>query len=336
MINYKRIAREIDVVFCVIVLPLLLSIIPIERMFVNSRIFTVMLVAFLYATYFLFRKIHFPRLIMSRRFGMAALFVISVSFVAYLLAHFPFTDDFLLQLPEGEFPRVTAHRSQRVWFLFLVVCGFSLSIDLTFELFSQVLARRELEYEKNKAELSLYKAQINPHFLFNSLNTIYGMIITGSEKTEEAFSRFTDMLRYMYDFPMADKVSMRREVEYIGNYIGFQSLRYGDGVRVEWNVSIDDDSIAIHPMILINFIENAFKFGASSCEESYIEARAEMSDRHMVFEVRNSIVNRSNEGQVGIGIENCRRRLELLYNGRYSLDISEKDDVYNVRLELDL
>ena len=216
-VNPKKISVYIDIAFCAVVLPLVLSIIPIEKMFASSTIFTVVLIVFLYTIYFLYRKIRVPSLLMKRKYLQAFLFVGSLLVVTSLLAHFPLTDDFIMRLPEREIPRVSAHRAQRVWFLFLVVSGFSLSIDLTFELFRQVIARKEMEEAKDKAELSLYKAQINPHFLFNSLNTLYGMIVSRSEKTEEAFVKFTDMLKYMYNNPTEEKISLEKELEYIDN-----------------------------------------------------------------------------------------------------------------------
>lgn len=336
MVSQNKVSRTIDIVFCVIVLPLLLSIIPIEKMFVNSRIFTILLVLFLYGVYFTIRSVSFPRLIWKKRYLTAFLVLSALFMVAYLLARFPFTDDFILNLPEGEFPRVTAHRAQRVWFLFLVVCGFSLSIDLTSELFRQIIVRKEVEYAKDKAELSLYKAQINPHFLFNSLNTIYGMIVSGSERTEEAFISFTDMLKYMYDYPTADKVSIGREIEYVGNFIRFQSFRYGDMTTVEWKHDVDDPSAEIPPMILIVFIENAFKYGASSSVPCRIEASAVVKDGHLHFEVSNMVIDRETGIRSGIGVDNCRSRLNLLYSGRYSIDMGEKDGLYNVILDIDL
>ncbi len=336
MTGLKKVSRTIDIIFCVVVLPLLLSIIPMERMFANSRIFTILLVGFLYSVYLIIRSVNFPRLIWKKKYIRAALIMVLLFTVTSLLAHFPLTDALIMNLPEGEFPRVTAQRTQRVWFLFLVVSGFSLAIDLTCELFRQIIARKELEYARDKAELSLYKAQINPHFLFNSLNTIYGMIVAGSDKTEDAFVSFTDMLKYMYEYPDADKISVSREMEYVGNYIDFQSLRYGETTQVKWNYEIDDPSLEMPPMILVTFIENAFKYGASSSAECAIEASADVRDGRLHFEVSNMIVNRGQDEKVGIGIENCRSRLNLLCPGKYSLVTTEDDGRFDVKFDLDL
>lgn len=335
-VNPKKISLCIDMVFCLVVLPLVLSIIPIEKMFANSTIFTVVLIGFLYALYFLYRKVRIPSLLMNRKFLQSAVFVSILLVVTSLLAHFPLTDDFLMRLPEGEIPRVSAHRAQRVWFLFLVVSGFSISIDLTFELFRQVIARKEIEVAKDKAELSLYKAQINPHFLFNSLNTIYGMIVSRSDKTEEAFIKFTEMMKYMYNTPTEEKISVEKEMEYIGNYIDFQALRHNGHTVVDWKCSMDDSSVQIPPMLLITFVENAYKYGSSSSKDCRIRINAEVAGGRLVFETENKVMKRPAEGRSGIGIENCRGRLDLLYPDKYSLDVVEREDVFNVRLVIEL
>lgn len=336
MVSQRRIAIYIDLIFCCVVLPLVLSIIPLEKMFVSSRVFTVIMVLYMYLIYALYRRVRVPRLIMKRKFGKVVLFFSLMLGMTWLLAHFPLTDDFIMRLPDGEIPRVSAHRRQRVWFIFLVVSGFSLVIDLTFELFRQVIARKEVEEAKNRAELALYKAQIDPHFMFNSLNAIYGMIVSGSDRTEEAFVKFSDMLKYAYDHTGKDLVEVDRELEYIGNYIDFQSLRYGGHTVVDWECVVEDHSAMIPPMILITFVENAFKYGASSSRDCRISIRTEVRGGGILFETENRIMRRPPAGNAGIGIENCRRRLELLYQDRFSLDISEDEDVFGIRLSVAL
>ena len=150
-------------------------------------------------------------------------------------------------------------RAQTVWFFFLVVTGFSLSIELIFELFRQILSKQEIEAEKNKAELALYKAQINPHFLFNTLNALYGLVLTKSDKTESAFIKFSNILKYMYAQTTSDLISISNEVEYIRQYVDLQSLRLNKHTKVVFETEMDDEQIQIPPMILITFVENSFQ-----------------------------------------------------------------------------
>ena len=335
MINQRKIAIYIDLIFCAVVLPLVLSIIPIERMFENARIFTSILVAYMYITYAAYRKVRVPGLIMQGRYVHAAVFVTAMFGLTWLLAHFPINDDFMMRLGDDA-SMVSANRRQRVWFLFLVLSGFSLVIDLMFELFKQMLARQEIEEAKNKAELALYKAQIDPHFMFNSLNAIYGMIVSGSQRTEEAFVKFSDILKYIYDSTGQDLVDMERELDYIGNYIDFQAMRYGSCTQVEWDRTIEDKGVKIPPMILITFVENAFKYGASSTKACRIGIRTSVAGGVLRFETENRVMRRPESGKKGIGIGNCRQRLELLYKDRYDLEMTEKEGVFRVRLSIEL
>lgn len=142
-------------------------------------------------------------------------------------------------------------RTQTIWFFFLVVTGFSLAIELTFELFRQILSRQEIEAEKNKAELALYKAQINPHFLFNTLNTLYALVLSGSDKTESAFVKFSDILRYMYSQSGSELIPAERELEYIRQYVDLQKLRLNSHTKVDLNIEITNRQVLIPPMILI-------------------------------------------------------------------------------------
>lgn len=128
-------------------------------------------------------------------------------FVTELMTHFPLPEN-----PHSKLPldfRRHLH-SQTVWFFFLIISGFGLAIEVTFELFRQMLARQEVEAEKNRAELAMYKAQINPHFLFNTLNTLYGLVITKSDLTESAFVKFSNILKYMYHNASVEKIDSKK------------------------------------------------------------------------------------------------------------------------------
>ena len=335
MINQRKIAIYIDVIFCVVVLPLIIFISPIQRMYEDARVFTIILIVFIYLTYAAYRKFRIPRLIMQRKYFQVALFFLVMIGMTRHLAHFPVDDAFMAKFGDGA-SMIISTRRQRVWLIFLVVSGFSLVIDLIFELFKQVLAMKELETAKNKAELALYKAQIDPHFMFNSLNTIYGMIVNGSDRTEEAFVKFSDILKYTYDSTGQDFVDMERELDYIGNFMDFQSIRCGGHTKVEWDCEVDDVSARIPPMILITFVENAFKYGASPTKDCIIRIRTKVSEGRLLFETENSVIRKPESVKSGIGIENCRQRLNLLYPDRHVLEVYQENDIYKVRLTIEL
>lgn len=335
MINQRKIAIYIDVIFCVVVLPLIIFISPIQRMYEDARVFTIILIIFIYLTYAAYRKFRIPRLIMQRKYAQVVVFFIIMIGLTGHLAHFPVDDAFMMKFGDGA-PMIISTRRQRVWLTFLVVSGFSLVIDLMFELFKQVLAMKELETAKNKAELALYKAQIDPHFMFNSLNTIYGMIVSGSDRAEEAFVKFSDILKYTYDSTGQDFVDMDRELDYIGNFMDFQAMRCGGHTKVEWECEVDDHSARIPPMILITFVENAFKYGASPTKDCIIRIRTKVSEGRLLFETENRVMRRQESVKSGIGIENCRQRLSLLYPDRHVLEVSQENDIYKVKLEIEL
>lgn len=194
----KSITHYIDLIFCVIFLPLVITLIPVDRWLIKYTWFAISLIVFLYLLYFIYRRIKVPRMFMQGQYGRLTLWLAIIISCTLLISHFPFPDDMGLELTPREMMRLKHLRWQTVWLLFLVVSGFSLTIELTFELFNQIIFRKDLEAEKNQAELSLYKAQINPHFLFNSLNTLYGLIVSKSDQTEQVFVKFTSLLQYMY------------------------------------------------------------------------------------------------------------------------------------------
>ena len=130
-----------------------------------------------------------------------------------------------------------------------------------FRTFPSDTVQTGIEAEKNRAELALYKAQINPHFLFNTLNALYGLVLTKSDKTESAFIKFSNILKYMYAQTTMETISINNEVEYIRQYVDLQSLRLNKHTQVVFETQIDDEHAKIPPMILITFVENTFKYG---------------------------------------------------------------------------
>ena len=184
-----KITVSIDLLFCLVILPAIIMLVPVDKWYAHNAWFLVTFVAYLYLLYFIYRKSNIPSLIMQRRYAKVAAVVAVLVFLTILVGDFPQSESVnrnaILDLATRQ--RI---RRQTVWFFFLIVTGFSLSIELTIELFRQIISRQQIEAEKNKAELALYKAQINPHFLFNTLNALYGLVITKSEKTESAFMKF--------------------------------------------------------------------------------------------------------------------------------------------------
>ena len=332
----KSITRYIDLIFCVIILPLVITLIPVDRWLIKYTWFAISLIVFLYLLYFIYRRIKVPRMFMQGQYGRLTLWLVIIISCTLLISHFPFPDNMGQEFTPREMMRLKHLRWQTVWLLFLVVSGFSLTIELTFELFDQIIFRKDLEAEKNRAELSLYKAQINPHFLFNSLNTLYGLIVSKSDQTEQVFVKFTSLLQYMYSHTTNDLIDATQEIEYINHYLDLQSMRYNHHTRIDWDYSLDDETTQIPPMILITFVENACKYGSSPSKDCTIRIRLNIRSGVLDFRTENAVMKKKDPQKKGIGIENCRRRLSLLYPERFLLSTHEENGMFKTHLIIQL
>ncbi|MCP9612030.1 sensor histidine kinase [Coprobacter tertius] len=318
--KYPKIALYVDLIFCLIVMPLIIMLVPIDKWIKNNYLFVITLIIYLYALYFTYRKVNLPSLFIQHKFGRIILIIILLLSVTELLTHFPLPDIHNSKLSINFRKHLHA---QTIWFFFLIISGFSLAIEIAFELFRQILSKQEIETAKNKAELALYKAQINPHFLFNTLNALYGLAITKSDHTESAFVKFSNILKYMYTNSSSETIDVGKEIDYIRQYVDLQLLRLNRHTQVIFESQTDEEQIQIPPMILITFVENAFKYGTSSDEDCSIIIRIIVKEGILNFETHNAIMKNIQGKSSTIGIENCRKRLELLYPGRFSLDITK-------------
>lgn len=229
------------------------------------------------------------------------------------------------------------HR-RAVWFLYFVVAAFCFAVGTLAELYRRTIERQAAEHEQRKAELALYKVQINPHFLFNTLNTLYGLMLTDVARAETAFMQFMDMTKYMYTNADKDRVPLRSEIDYIRQYIELQKNRMNDHTHVHLSIESRNErpDTVIAPMLLITFVENAFKYGVSAHQRSDIFIGIETDGDNLHFATRNPVIVRPAGEQSGFGIANCRRRLELLYPGRYMLTTREEENDYRVTLDIKL
>ncbi|MEM7512455.1 MAG: histidine kinase [Bacteroidota bacterium] len=195
--------------------------------------------------------------------------------------------------------------------------------------------RGELEQEKLKAELSALKHQIHPHFLFNSLNALYGMALkSNDEDTAEGIAKLSHMMRYVLYESFDDRVPLIKELEYIRNYLDLQRMRLQDKVEITFEVKGNPEEVEIGSMIYIPFVENAFKHGISTTFSSWVHISCEVHEKQILFMIDNSVHKRSFEVEEkmygGIGIKNVRKRLQLLYKGAFDLTIKQDHSLYQV------
>ncbi len=195
---------------------------------------------------------------------------------------------------------------------------------------------KSIEMEKSKAELALLRAQINPHFLFNVLNNIYGQAIIKSDHTANSIAKLSDLMRYSLNEANVSTVSLEKEIAYLKNYLSLQKLRLTDKTAVEFTVTGNPNNWEISPMLFIPFIENAFKYGVSNETKTSIKISLQIEEEKLVFKVLNDVlpdkvrIATSNQ----IGINNVKNRLDLIYGNRYHLTIKDANKQYKVHLKI--
>ena len=329
-----------DMAFCFILLPLVIYAFPVERWWGTYPLFFCSFVGWLYVTYFLYKYFIVPRLfIKGKKRTMAVVAILLSLAVTFLFSAYEITSPLyhIHQEQRQLYPYPIwgiRQNQQAIWLHYILVVIFCFAVGMLKEVYRQKLARAEMEYERNKAELALYKAQINPHFLFNTLNTLYGLLITQSDKTEITLERFINLTKYMYNNANREFIALAEEVDYIGQYIALQQLRLNELADIRFTHEVEREEMPIPPMMLITFVENAFKYGISSDDPCFIHIQLNQRAEKLCFEVVNSTFGREAGHSARMGIQNCRRRLELLYPEHHRLEIAQEHGLFRVRLEL--
>ena len=197
------------------------------------------------------------------------------------------------------------------------------------------LALQALQQEKTQAELAFLKSQINPHFLYNTLNYLYSLAYPVSGPLAEAVLKLSALMRYMLHESPEGTVALAQEVEYLENYLSLYRLRFEDKffVNFRWQGPLNGQRVPA--LLLIPFVENALKHGVTHAVDRPIEIKLHLRpDQSLLFEVRNHVGQHQKDATTGIGLANIRRRLALLYPGRHTLTIRDDGAVYQTRLEL--
>ena len=196
---------------------------------------------------------------------------------------------------------------------------------------------QSIEKEKAINELNFLKAQINPHFLFNSLNSIYGYIDKKNKTARNILLQFSEMLRYQLYDCNADRVSISKEIAYLRNYVLLQQYRKEENLIVQFNTDDPLEEFEIAPLLLVVFIENAFKYVSNFEEkENKIIISLQHKNDNLNFSVFNTTENRHGSVNGGIGLTNVKRRLEILYPNKHDLIIHKEKEYFNVCLQIDL
>ncbi|MFN8356674.1 MAG: histidine kinase [Spirosomataceae bacterium] len=221
---------------------------------------------------------------------------------------------------------------------FLFTCLTSIAFKSVWDKIQADYAANERQKETLRTELSFLRSQISPHFLFNVLNNIVAMVRLQSTELEATVVKLSTLLQYMLYETDEEKVLLLNEVEYLESYIDLQSQRFGTKIQIFKDIHLQENWHPIEPMLLIPFVENAFKHGYGLVENPVIDIKLTAHDNQLFFEVSNKFVadNGTKDKVSGIGLFNVRRRLELLYPNRHQLHIVQEDGWFKVSLQLTL
>lgn len=195
---------------------------------------------------------------------------------------------------------------------------------------------RTLQADKGKAELALLRSQINPHFFFNTLNNLYGLVVEKSEKAPEVVLKLSDMMRYTIYEGKEDLVAVKDEISYLKNYVELHKIRYQKKVEILFTHDVQE-GLKVAPLLFIVLLENAFKHGVEKIrEDAFIHIRMQSRGKHLFFKIENSFDKSTSNLNNGIGLNNLKKRMEYLYPHRHELLVEEKESVYKVQLNLEL
>lgn len=275
-------------------------------------------------------------------------FLLNKNYLTYILT-------LLLLIVGATFPlailthSLTAHEviQDEIWssfFLFLIATGlfFSLMLAMTLkflkEWYQDQQSKRELSQIQLQTELMYLKSQINPHFLFNSLNNLYALTLMKSDLAPQIVLRLSDILRYVLYECSAGKVDIQKEIQHLTDFIALEKLRLGDRFQVTVELAEPSSDFTIEPMLYITLVENAFKHGSNSITgEGWVVVKGNNIADGYALLVENSLSHKlPSNVSGGIGLTNLQKRLNLIYPGKYDLNIAKETDTYSVLLSIQL
>jgi two-component system, LytTR family, sensor kinase len=282
-----------------------------------------------YANAFLF----IPALMYKRKYLLYALIIVGSFFISYIIDKAIF--HYLIPASRHSLGNFFVFSI----FPFLFIIMTSAAYRTTVDKIRSDKQSKEKETENLKTELSFLRSQVSPHFMFNVLNNMVALARKKSDDLEPSLIKLSSLLRYMLYETDEDKVLLEREIDYLNSYIDLQRQRFGKNVAIHTNINITSNGYSIEPMLLIPFVENAFKHGTGMIENAQIIIDLGVKNGMLDFSVRNKYLDTIDEPKdktSGIGLNNVRRRLNLLYQQNHSLDVVKKDGWFNIKLHLNL
>lgn len=220
----------------------------------------------------------------------------------------------------------------------LLLMGMNLGVKLYFRSQEDADILSQIEKHALERQLQYLKYQVNPHFLMNTLNNIHALVDIDPERAKASIVELSKLMRYVLYEGNNRLTPLSREVQFLNNYVRLMSMRYSDNVRISLDVpEVLPDSL-LPPLLLVIFVENAFKHGISYRTKSFVEISLQPHGDRLLFSCRNSRQQKPQDENMkgGVGLSNVRRRLDLLFPGNYTLDIKEQEDTYTVHLDIPL
>ena len=336
-----QINRKILQIFIHTVIWFLLLIIPFfflgkpEKEITQVRAYSFLFRLFLfvilfYSNYFVF----IPYLLSKRKFILYAVSLILSIAVLLTLNSFAFkyfpTDDVFDEVHN-------IRRMLGITFVSLFLIAIGTSIRVTQEWYNNEKQKNIIKSEKLDSELSFLKSQVNPHFLFNTLNNIYSLANRKSEHTGNAIMKLSHLMRYMLYEAKKETVALQLEIDYLIDFIELQKLRIPDKSKVVFNIEGNDNEREIEPLLLVPFLENAFKHGDIYSEDAKIDILLMIKEKELLYKVENKIDHFAGEEKdkgSGIGIENLKQRLKLHYPGKHEIKTLKKENIFISSLKI--
>ncbi len=289
---------------------------------------------FYFNTEFLLRKI------LKKRGVLIYIILLVISLLVMLWFHEELFKWFFPEMANGGGQRGNGFRrgtSLRIIFQLLFIVAIGISYRFLSDNMTDQEVKKEEENERLKSELSFLRSQISPHFMFNVLNSIVSLSRRKPEMVEPVVIKLSELMRYMIYETSDSKVSIDKEFSYLESYIELQRLRFGNDIKIDFKHNLSSSPSSIEPMLLIPFVENAFKHGVGMVQNPSIDIELNDDKKSLFFSVRNQVSKQNSEikdESSGIGLANVRRRLELLYPDQHELNIHEKEDSYLIELKI--
>jgi len=311
----------------------------VDRMIHNTVILLSLLTVF-YLNYFVLIERSLFRRKTAKFLLYNFLLIVSVGLLVHFWqeAHMPLPMNHDTKFSPELLPRTFSFFIRDIFSLTLTT-GLSIAVKMTGQWYKTEVERQEEEKKRTEAELLNLRQQLNPHFLFNTLNNIYALITLSPEKAQEAMLELSKLLRYMLYENNGNFVPIERELNFIHNYIELMRIRLNPEVDLYININVTETSKAVAPLLFIALIENGFKHGISPSQHSFISVDIHQNnDKQLNCTIKNSYFpkDESDQSGSGIGLENLRRRLEILYPHKHILHTEKEGDTFVARLIIPL